>query len=136
MRTLRGRIVAALFLSALATACREKPAKTVDDDNSKAFAELEKNDRDDSGKPPAKAGGEDKPRGPVDPAPFTAEQIRDATKTGRTYRFRLEVPNKPAREYVITFRNVDDGGTELHYGGDQAKRLGWLALQQQAEFPK
>src|SRR5262249_36312601 len=110
-----------------------------DDDNSKAFAELEKNDRDD-GK--AKDGGvgvdekPEKPKGPVYPAPFTAEQIHEATKNGRTYRYKIEVPNKPAREHVITFRNVDGNGAEVHSGGDQVKRFGWLTLQQHAEFPK
>jgi hypothetical protein len=72
----------------------------------------------------------------VYPAPFTAEQIRAATKTGRTYRYKVEMPNKPAKEYAITFRSVDDGGAEIHTGGDKVKRMSWAALQQQSEFPK
>jgi hypothetical protein len=129
--------IAAAFVLAT-TACNNKKAKsTADEDNSKAFAELEKNDKDDpSGKPPPSADGPDKPKGPVFPAPFTAEQIRDATKNGRTYRYKIEVPNKPAKEYVITFRHVDEGGAEISSGSDSAKRMSWLTLQQHSEFPK
>lgn len=119
---------------------QKKIVKSVDDD-SKAFAELEKNDRDDTAKtfgtdkePPSDAP--EKPKGPVYPAPFTAEQIRAATKAGRTYRYKVEMPNKPTKEYTITFRNVDDGGAEVHSGGGKAKRMSWTALQQQSEFPK
>jgi hypothetical protein len=138
------RYAAATLLTLSLVACNDKPPKTSnDDENANAFAELEKNDRDDtSGKPPpppppAAAGGEpEKPKGAVYAAPFTAEQIRDATKNGRTYRYKVEVPNKPIKEYAITFKNVDEGGAELHSGGDRAKRYGWLTLQQQSEFPK
>jgi hypothetical protein len=142
--TLRsGLLVALASLALLACGGSKKPAKQAssDDDFSKAFAELEKNDRDepkpgpkaDAGAPPPE---EKKPRGPVYPAPYTAEQLRDATKEGRTYRFKVEVPDKPTKEYAITFRKVDKGGAELSTGGDSAKRVGWLALQQQSEFPK
>lgn len=132
-----GVIVAVAVSSVLVlSGCSQKKVKVVDDDNSKAFAELEKNDRDDtSGKPPPGTSDE-KPKGPVFPAPFTAEQIRDATKNGRTYRYKIEVPNKPAKEHVITFRNVDEGGAEIHMGGDQSKRMSWMTLQQHSEFPK
>jgi hypothetical protein len=118
----------------------KKKAKSAidDDDNSKAFAELEKNDRDDTSTAKKAPAGdtEEKPKGPVYPAPFTAEQIRAATKNGRTYRYKVEMPNKPTREYAITFRKVDEVGAEIFSGGDNSKRMGWLALQQQAEFPK
>jgi len=133
--------LAALFLALALFACggaKKKPKSVDEDDNSKAFAELEKNDRDESGgKPPASSPGDDeKPKGPVYPAPFTAEQIRDATKNGRTYRYKVEMPNKPTREYSLTFRKVDDGGAEIFSGSNASKRMGWLALQQQSEFPK
>jgi hypothetical protein len=131
-------LCAVLLSAALGAACGQKKAKTVDDENAKAFAELEKNDKDDpSGKGDAKPdSGDEKPKGPVYPAPFTAEQIRDATKNGRTYRYKIEMPGKPIKEYVITFRKVDDGGAEIFQGGEASKRMGWLALQQHAEFPK
>lgn len=132
-----------LILATLAIACQsKKPVKSADDETGKAFAELEKNDKDDTSKTfggdagaPASDAPE-KPKGPVYPAPFTAEQIRGATKAGRTYRYKVEMPNKPTKEYAITFRSVDDGGAEVHTGGDKVKRMSWAALQQQSEFPK
>ncbi len=135
-----GRVAAVLGLLTIIGGCslfEKKPKHVAEDDNSKAFAELEKNDRDDTNaKVPKDGGVDEKPKGPVYPAPFTAEQIHDATKNGRTYRYKIEIPNKPTKEHVITFRNVDDSGAEVHSGGDQVKRLGWLTLQQHAEFPK
>lgn len=133
----RGRLpVVCLALAAIACAPKKKARSVDDDDNSKAFAELEKNGRDDTSDTPPAGDGSEKPKGPVYPAPFTAEQIRDSTKNGRTYRFKVEMPNKPTREYSITFRKVDDGGAEIFAGSDSSKRMGWLALQQQSEFPK
>lgn len=134
------RLAAAGLLS-LSFACFEKPPAAPEDENAKAFSELEKNDKDDThGKPPpppAKGSGErEKPKGPVYPAPFTADQIRDATKNGRTYRYKIELPNKPPKEHVITFKNVDEGGAEVSSSGEQSKRYGWLTLQEHAEFPK
>src|SRR5262245_9348055 len=103
----RSRRIAFLLVTAVAVVassagCDKKKAKSAaDEDNSKAFAELGKNDKEDtSAKPPASDGPE-KAKGPVFPAPFTAEQIRDATKNGRTYRYKIEMPNKPTKEYVI-----------------------------------
>jgi hypothetical protein len=131
-------LVSLAAAAALFVACGSPPPKAVvEDDNSKAFAELEKNDRDDpTGKPPATDAGAEKPKGPVYPAPFTAEQIRDATKNGRTYRYKIEMPNKPTKEYAITFRKVDESGAEIHSGTDQPRRMGWATLQQHSEFPK
>jgi len=131
-----------VVLVILGVACAA-PAKKVNteeqDDNSKAFSELDKNDHDepaDAGVEAGPSGGWERPKGPVYPAPFTAEQIRDATKNGRTYRYKVEIPDKPPKEYTVTFRNVDQSGAEVHSGSGQPKRLGWLALQQQEEFPK
>lgn len=120
----------------------KRPARVSgEEDTTKAFAELEKNDRDDKAAPNSAGSSSsssepDKPKGPVYPSPFTAEQIKAATRNGRTYRYKVEMPNKPTKEYAITFRNVDDGGAEVHSGGDKVKRMSWSALQQQAEFPK
>jgi hypothetical protein len=121
---------------ALVVGCGKKPPpKAPEDDLSKAFSELAKNDRDDTNVKPTPPAPE-KPKVAVYPAPFTAEQIRKATKNGRTYRFKIEFPNKPPHEHVITFRNVDDSGAELHSGNQPPKRVGWPALQAQSEFPK
>jgi hypothetical protein len=134
-----GRASALLALIAMvACATSKKPkAEAPPDDNSKAFAELEKNDREEKdGGPPVAAGGWQPPKGPVYPAPFTAEQIRAATKNGRTYRYKVELPNAPTKEYAITFRSVDQAGAEIAQGGTTPKRMAWITLQQHAEFPK
>lgn len=123
--------VSACGLFGIGAAKQEAPK---DDGMDKAFAELEKNDRDeDAGVASAKP---DKPKGPVYPAPFTAEQIRDATKNGRTYRYKIEMPGKPPKEYAITFRNVDEGGAEIHSGSAAPRRMPWKVLQEHSEFPK
>lgn len=129
--------LALVFLLAGCMPARKAKAP-VEDDNSKAFAELEKNDRDSpvSGVSSKTTGEAERPKGAVFPAPFTAEQIRDATKNGRTYKYKVEVPSKPATQYAITFRNVDSGGAEVSQAGQPARRLGWSALQADAEFPK
>jgi len=135
----RNARVAVVCLALAAVACvpsKKKVRSIDDDDNSSAFAELEKNGRDDADGNLPSGDAPEKAKGPVYPAPFTAEQIRDATKNGRTYRYKVELPNKPSREYAITFRKVDEGGAEIFSGSDRSKRMGWLALQQQSEFPK
>jgi hypothetical protein len=137
---LRRSVILTSFGIALACSSGKKPKTPTDDDNSKAFAELEKNDKEDKSDAGAEAGapsgGWTPPKGPVYPAPFTAEQIRDATKNGRTYRYKVEMPNTPVKEYAITFRNVDEGGAEVTQPGAPPRRMGWLLLQQHAEFPK
>lgn len=129
----RAAVILLFFVAACAPA---KKVKTVDEDTSKAFSELEKNDKDDKADAGTRADSVEKPKGPVYPAPFTAEQIHEATKNGRTYRYKVEVPNKPPREYAITFRKVDDAGAEVAQAGEPPRRMGWFALQQHAEFPR
>jgi hypothetical protein len=138
-RTSAALLVAiSVWLGLVACASKTKKPMTPDEDNSNAFAELEKNDKDpvpmmtDAG---ASASVE-KPKGPIYPAPFTAEQIRDATKNGRTYRYKVEVPDQAAHEYTITFRKVDQSGAEVYAGSGTPKRMGWNILQAHAEFPK
>ncbi|MBX3227022.1 MAG: hypothetical protein KIT84_41245 [Labilithrix sp.] len=133
------RLAGVLLIAGFAFACvPKKPVKrSNEEDTSKAFAELDKNDKDTGfGEGGGASSEPEAPKGPVYPAPFTAEQIRGATKNGRTYRYKVEMPSKPTKEYAITFRNVDDGGAEVHSGGDQSKRMSWNALQKQSEFPK
>src|SRR5688500_8492090 len=38
--------------------------------------------------------------------PFSAEQIRAATRPGRSYEFRMEAAGKPAQRHRITFVEV------------------------------
>jgi len=73
--------------------------------------------------------------GEMHPSPFTAAQIRDATKAGRTYRFKVETPDAPATERVMTFTKVDAEGAELATSGEPPKRVTWEALRKHAEFP-
>lgn len=71
------------------------------------------------------------------PTPFTAAQIRDATKPGRTYRFKVEAEGQPTGERVMTFTKVDAEGAELVTSGEAApKRVTWEELRKHAEFPK
>jgi hypothetical protein len=129
-----GAFVVASALTLGTSGCfLRKPQTVVEEENAGAFSELDKNASGESSGQPA---AEKPPKGPVFPAPFTADQIRVATKNGRTYRYRVEVPKKPSHEYSVTFRNVDSGGAEVHVGYDHARRLSWLSLQQDAEFPK
>jgi hypothetical protein len=136
-RESRVALVLSLCVVVACTTTKKKPKEPLEEDNSKAFAELAKNDREetDAGTDAAPSGWEP-PKGPVYPAPFTAEQIRAATKNGRTYRYKVELPNTPPKEYAITFRNVDAAGVEVAQSGTTPKRMAWLTLQQHAEFPK
>ena len=81
------------------------------------------------------------------PTPYTAEQIRLATKVGRTYDWRVEMPGKPVAHRVITFTRVaeadldttstmvsDDGATQL--APPKVTHATWEELRKHAEFPK
>lgn len=74
--------------------------------------------------------------GPRHPSPYTAEQIRGATRAGRTYRYRVETKDKPATERVMTFAAVDAAGADLVTDGEGKKRVTWEELRQHAEFPE
>lgn len=71
----------------------------------------------------------------VHPSAFTAEQIRAATKPGRTYRFKVETPDAPPAERVMTFTKVDAEGAELATSGEPPKRVTWEELRKHGEFP-
>lgn len=73
--------------------------------------------------------------GPKLAPPFTAEEIRAATKAGRTLKYRVEGGGKTT-ERILTFTKVDDAGAELYTGGERpTKRVGWITLQKHMEFP-
>jgi hypothetical protein len=69
------------------------------------------------------------------PTPFTAAQIRAATKAGRTYRYKVEMTDKPASERTLTFVSVDAEGAMLATTGEPDKRVTWEELRKHAEFP-
>jgi hypothetical protein len=130
-----GSLLLAFGIAASTFACgpAKEPDAGVASDLSKADGGSDGTESDESA---SKTNADDKAKGPVYPAPFTAEQIQRATKNGRTYRFRVEVPDKAPTEYTVAFRNVDSGGAEVFSEGDKGKRMSWLAFQQHAEFPK
>ncbi|MBI5537282.1 MAG: hypothetical protein HY898_31460 [Deltaproteobacteria bacterium] len=80
------------------------------------------------------------------PTPFTAEQIRDATKPGRTYRWKVEAAGKPVVIKQVTLAQVeparvlittmleDEKGKVLE--SNPGAWSTWDALRKHAEFPK
>ncbi len=77
-------------------------------------------------------------------SPFTAEQIRDATKNGRSYRYRFETPRGKEIQ-VVTFTGVEDAHvevktrTETEDGKEldtNTKRVTWEEIRKLAAFPK
>lgn len=79
------------------------------------------------------------------PLPFTAAQIRDATRNGRRYTFRIEVPGEPTVIEHITFFRVNAEGASLSIGGTSSDgkafgtspdRVTWEDLSRHGAFPK
>jgi hypothetical protein len=71
----------------------------------------------------------------VFPTPYSAEQIRDATRPGRAYTWRVEAGDAPAVERVVAFGQVDATGAELSSDG-KSRRVSWEELRKHAEFPR
>jgi hypothetical protein len=79
------------------------------------------------------------------PTPYTAEQIRDATRPGRTYRYRIEVFGSAPILRQITFVDVtprrarlrtevlDESGALL---SRSEQTTAWEELRRHAEFPQ
>ena len=123
---------------ALVSACGggKPPPKAPDADASFEAAVAAEKERDKKNGGSSSSSEGKATKGPVASAPFTWEQIRAATKNGRTYRYRVEVPGKPPKERVLTFTKVDENGAEIFAGGDAPRRMGWPQLQKDAEFPR
>jgi hypothetical protein len=78
--------------------------------------------------------------------PYTAKQIRDATKVGRRYEWRLELQGQPPVRKVMSFTRVDDQGCDTHAEGldESGKAIAppkdghatWEELRAHALFPK
>jgi hypothetical protein len=78
--------------------------------------------------------------------PFTAEQIRDATRPGRSYEFKLEASGKPAVIHRVTFVEVsaehataeavdlDETGNVL--GAPERGKSTWKELVGHAAYPR
>lgn len=79
------------------------------------------------------------------PTPFTADEIRDATGTGKTIHILVEAPGGASFERVNRFTECDDEGATLErwrvtpeggVDGEVASgRVTWLELQGHAAFP-
>lgn len=78
------------------------------------------------------------------PTPFTAAQIRDATRNGRRYEWKVEANGKPTQWLEITFHDVDANGATIYRGGRDdeeqpmtttAVPVTWEELQGHARFP-
>ena len=133
------RSLALLLLLTSVSACASKPPpKATNDVDSQFEAAVAAEKAKDQQKEPTPAASA--PSGASGVAknelpPFTGEQIRAATKPGRTYRYRVEVPGKPTRERTLVFAKADDSGAEIVTGAG-SKRVGWTQLQKDSEWPK
>ncbi|WP_157421467.1 hypothetical protein [Agromyces sp. Leaf222] len=78
------------------------------------------------------------------PTPFTAEEIRVASGTGKTIRLLVELPDGQRFERVNRFVDVDAEGATLEQwrldaaggvGEVSSERVTWRELQEHAAFP-
>jgi hypothetical protein len=80
------------------------------------------------------------------PTPYTAEQIRDATKVGRTYEFVIEKPDAPPERLRMKFVAVTAQGTTVESvpldgtgkptGKVERGDSTWAELRDHAKYPK
>ncbi|QMU96987.1 hypothetical protein FVO59_06940 [Microbacterium esteraromaticum] len=75
------------------------------------------------------------------PTPFTAAEIREASRAGKLIRLRVDLPDGTGFERFNRFRDGDDEGATLEqWRADApdditARRVSWLELQRHAAFP-
>lgn len=98
-----------------------------------------------SGKPTA---GSSAAEAPVEmaPPPYTAEQIREATRAGRTLVFAITAEGAPAKRRTTRFVAVDPDGAQIETETADAdgknavtgplERATWEDLRKHAEFPR
>ncbi len=77
--------------------------------------------------------------------PYTADEIRESSRTGRRYEWNVEVPGKPREVRVLTFIRVNKGGAEVenvtldatgHMVGEPVRGSAtWQELRDHAAFP-
>jgi hypothetical protein len=80
------------------------------------------------------------------PTPFTAQQIRDASRPGRTWIWYVEVPGKPTVRRRVTITKVEPERAEMETAAldetgkeiekTPAKSVTWEELRKHAEFPR
>ncbi|MCA9540463.1 MAG: hypothetical protein KC620_16300 [Myxococcales bacterium] len=79
------------------------------------------------------------------PVPFPAQQIREATSNGRTYRFRLDAHGQSATVRTMRFEEVDDDGATVvsstadtqgnPIGEPKSQHATWADLESHAHYP-
>jgi hypothetical protein len=78
-------------------------------------------------------------------APYTPEQIRDATPPGRTYRYRIERAGKSTKLDEMRFVRVDATGADVMStsrdesgprGEPKTRTVTWAELRAHGEFPR
>ncbi|WP_309064826.1 hypothetical protein [Microbacterium sp.] len=74
------------------------------------------------------------------PTPFTAAEIRESSRAGKTILLRVEQPDGTSYERVNRFRDGDDEGATLEQwrtdapGELSSRRVTWRELQEHAAF--
>jgi hypothetical protein len=78
--------------------------------------------------------------------PYTAEQIREATRAGRTYVFAITAPGAPATRSTMRFMAVSPEGALIeseqadadgkNARSEPAEHVSWEDLRRHAEFPR
>ena len=78
-------------------------------------------------------------------APYTPEQIRDATPAGRSYRYRIERAGKSTKVDEMRFVRVDATGADIMSttrdesgprGEPKTRTVTWAELRAHGEFPR
>ncbi|UJP09271.1 DUF3108 domain-containing protein [Microbacterium sp. KUDC0406] len=75
------------------------------------------------------------------PTPFTAAQIRDASRSGKEIRMLVEQADGTSSERLNRFHGADDEGATLdQWNADtpaevSSRRVSWNELQEHAAFP-
>lgn len=82
---------------------------------------------------------------PTASTPFTADEIRESSRTGRRYEWNVDSPGKPRQVRVLTFVRVNKGGAETenvtldeagHMMGEPVRSSAtWQELRDHAAFP-
>ena len=85
------------------------------------------------------------PASDVAPTPYTAEQIRDSTRTVTSIEYKVEIPGKAVVRRLLRFNGANDEGVDVAsqtldeagapLGEPKAEHARWDELRKHAEFP-
>jgi hypothetical protein len=95
---------------------------------------------------PAPAAPSSAPAGEMAPTPYTAEQIRDSTRTVATIEFKVETSGKAVVRRLLRFNAANDEGVDVAsqtldeagspLGEPKTEHARWDELRKHAEFPR